>query len=50
MFLHRRAETHVIQLESNRTQAGFDVAQALAVGQSGKGHREKLLQQESVLV
>src|SRR5260370_4453668 len=33
----------MIQLVARRTQAGFDVAQALAVGQLGKGHRKKLI-------
>ena len=32
------AESHVVELGTERTQARFDVAEALAVGQLGKRH------------
>ena len=35
---HRGAESHVVELGAERTQARFDVAQAFAVGQLGKRH------------
>jgi len=40
---HRVAEAHVVELGTERAQAGLDVAQAFAVGQLGEGHGEKLL-------
>ena len=39
---HRRAESHGIELGRLRAQTGFDVAQALAIGQLGKGHGAEL--------
>jgi len=33
----------VIEFVALGTQAGFDVAQALAIGQLGKGHAEELV-------
>ena len=36
-------EPHVIQLDGLRRQAGFDIAQTLAVGQLREGHRAELL-------
>ena len=37
------AESHVVELGAERTQAGFDVAQAFAVGQLGERHAEELI-------
>jgi hypothetical protein len=31
---------HVVQLAAHRAQAGLDVAQALAIGELGEGHRQ----------
>ncbi len=39
----RRTKAHAVQLRLIRQQTGFDVAQALAVGQLGKGHGAELL-------
>jgi hypothetical protein len=39
---HSSPKSHVVQLAAHRTQAGFDVAETLAVGQLSKGHRQKL--------
>jgi hypothetical protein len=39
----RRAESHGIKLGRLSAQAGFDVTQALAIGQLGKGHGTELL-------
>src|SRR5208337_899453 len=40
---HVAAEAHVIELGADGAQAGFDVAQALAVGQLGERHGEVLI-------
>ena len=40
---HRLAEAQVVELRGLRRQTGFDVAQALAVGQLREGHRSVLL-------
>ena len=40
---HLAAETHVVELAAHRTQARFDVAQALAIGQLREGHRQILI-------
>src|ERR1035438_2044570 len=40
---HSSSKSHVIQLAAHRTQAGFDVAETLAVGQLSKGHRQILV-------
>jgi len=37
------AKAQVIKLRLHRSQAGFDVAQAFAIGQLSKGHRQKLV-------
>jgi hypothetical protein len=37
------SEAEMIALRAQRTETGFDVAKALAVGQLGEGHRQKLL-------
>jgi len=39
----RAAEPHMVELATNRSQAGFDIPQALAVSQLRKGHGEKLI-------
>ena len=41
---HRAAKTHVIEFGGLRAQTRLDVAQAFAVGQLCKGHRQKLVQ------
>jgi hypothetical protein len=40
---YRGANAHVIQLGANRSQTGFNIAQALSVGQLSKGHGQELL-------
>ena len=40
---HRSANTQVIELGRLRTQAGLDVAQALAIGQLREGHAAELI-------
>ena len=40
---HRRSKAHGKKLVRLRVQAGFDVAQTLAISQLGKGHGTKLL-------
>src|ERR1019366_4297989 len=40
---HLATESQVIQLALQRTQTGFDVAQTLAIGQLGEGHRQILI-------
>jgi len=40
---HLAAKTHVIQLATNRTQAGFDVAQTLTIGHLRKCQTKKLI-------
>jgi len=40
---HSGANAHVIQLGANRSQTGFNIAQALAIGQLSKGHGKILL-------
>ena len=40
---HLGAESHVVELGAERTQARFDVAQAFAVGQLGERHAEELI-------
>ena len=40
---HRPAKAHVVQLAAHSAQAGFDVAQTLAVGQLRKGHGQILV-------
>jgi hypothetical protein len=37
---HFAAEPHVIQLALESTQAGLDIAQALAIGELREGHRQ----------
>ena len=38
------ANSHVVQLRLNRSQAGFDVPKTFPVGQLGEGHAEELIQ------
>lgn len=38
------ANAHMIELGLHRTETGFDIAQALAIGQLHEGHAEKLVQ------
>jgi hypothetical protein len=45
----RGAQPHVVQLGALRPQAGFDVAQALAVGQLREGHAEILVEAAELL-
>src|SRR5450631_3475979 len=45
----RRADTHVIELALLCPQTGFDVPQALAIGQLGKGHAEILFEAGELL-
>jgi triphosphoribosyl-dephospho-CoA synthetase len=40
---HSGANAHVIQLGANRSHTGFNIAQALSVGQLSKGHGKVLL-------
>src|SRR6266536_260130 len=40
---HLATESQVVQLALQRTQTGFDVAQTLAIGQLGEGHRQILI-------
>ena len=40
------AESHVVELGAERTQAGFDIAEAFAVGQLGERHAEELIPTE----
>ena len=40
---HRTANPHAVKLGGARTQANFDVSQALPVGQLGEGQTEKLI-------
>ena len=37
------AESHVVELGAERTQAGFDIAEAFAVAQLGEGHAQELV-------
>ena len=46
---HTAANTHVVQLAAHRAQAGLDVAQALAIGELGEGHRQILIPAGEVL-
>ena len=39
---HAGAKAHVVELGADGAQAGFDIAQALAICQLSKGHRQKL--------
>ena len=40
---HAAAEAHVVELASQRAQAGLDVAKALPISQLGEGHRQILV-------
>jgi hypothetical protein len=46
---HGGAKAHVIQLEANRSQTGFNIAQALPGDQLSEGHGEELLPAEKLL-
>jgi hypothetical protein len=46
---HRAAKAHVVQLGCLTAQAGFDVAQALPIGQLGEGHAQVLVETGEVL-
>ena len=43
------ANAHVIELVALRTQARFDVAQALTIGHLGKGHAQILVKTDKLL-
>jgi hypothetical protein len=46
---HGGAKAHVIQLGANRSQTGFNIAQALPGDQLSEGHGEELLPAEKLL-
>ncbi len=43
------ANAHVVKLRLHGAKTGFDVAQAFAVGQLGKGHDKKLIETSEAL-